>query len=55
MNQIEPLDKTNFLIVFGPLFGLNLVTVSRALSRSVCYVQSSNLLCPQLIFPVDST
>ena len=45
MNQREPLDKTDYLIVFGILFGLNLVTGIRDLSHSGCRVQSVNLPC----------
>ena len=43
MNHIEPLDKTNYIIMFGLLFILNLVNGHRDLSRSVCHVQSVNL------------
>ena len=45
MNQIEPLDKTDILIVFGLLFVLNLVSGNSDLSRSVCYFQSVNISC----------
>ena len=45
MNQIEFLDKTYLLIMFGLLFGLNLVTGCIDLSCSVCHVQNFNLLC----------
>ena len=38
MNQREPLDKVDYLIVFSLLFGLNLLTRRHYLSRSVCYV-----------------
>ena len=45
MNQREPLDKTDYPMVLGIMFGLNLVTGHRDLSRSVCHVQSVNLPC----------
>ena len=45
MNRREPLDKTDYLIVFSFLLGLNLVTGRRDLSRSVCHVKCVNLLC----------
>ena len=45
MNQIEPLYKTDYLIVFSLLFGLNLVTKCCDLSRLVCHVQYVNLPC----------
>ena len=45
MNQKEPLDKTDYPIVFGLLFGLNLVTGCRDLSRSVYHVQGINIPC----------
>ena len=55
MNQREPLDKMDYLIVFGLLFGLNLVTGSRYLSRSVCHVKCINLPCLDSIgSPIDS-
>ena len=42
----------DYLIVFGLLFGLNLVTGRRDLSRSVCYVKSVNITCIEWIgFP----
>ena len=43
MNQREPLDNTDYLIVFGLLFGLNLMTGRRDLSHSVRHVQCVNL------------
>ena len=45
MNQKEPLDKTDYPIVFLLLFGLNLVTGCCDLSRSVCHVQIFNIPC----------
>ena len=52
MNQREPLYKTNFLIMFGLIFVLNLVAGCCDLSRSVCHVQTFNLPCLDLtVFP----
>ena len=45
MNKREPLDKTDYLITFGLLFELKLVTDRCALSRSVYHVQCVNLPC----------
>ena len=44
MNQREYLDKTDYPIVFGLLFGMNLVTGCCDLSRSVCHVQNFNVI-----------
>ena len=49
MNQIEPLDKTGYLIVFSILLGLNLVTGSRDLSSSVYHFQCINIICLESI------
>ena len=43
MNQIEHLDNTDYPIVFGVMFGLNLVTGRCDLSSSVPHVQSVNI------------
>ena len=45
MNQIEPLYKTYYIIMFGPILIVNLVTGHHDLSRSVCRVQSVTLPC----------
>ena len=42
MNQREPIDKADYLIMFSLLFVVNLVTGRRDLSRSVCHVQCDN-------------
>ena len=51
MKQIEPMYNTDYLIMFGLLFGLNLVTGCCDLSHSVCHVQSVNLPCLESIPP----
>ena len=51
MNQIEPLDKMDYPILFRLLFRLNLVTGRCDLLRSVCHVQSVNNQCLDLIGP----
>ena len=55
MKQIEPMDNTDYLIMFGLLFVLNLVTGCRDFSHSVCHVQSVNLPCLGFNnpFPID--
>ena len=45
MNQREPLDSMNYPVIFGLLFGLNLVTCFCDLSLSVRHVQGVNLPC----------
>ena len=45
MKQIEPLDKTDYFIVFGLLFRLNLLNGRHDLSGSVYHVQSVNIPC----------
>ena len=43
MNQIEPLEKTDYLVMFRLLLGLNLITGRRNLTRSVYHTKSVNL------------
>ena len=49
MNQREHLDKKDYLIMFGLLFGLNIVTGCSDLSCSVYHVKSVNLPCLESI------